>query len=274
MDFVIVNQPRVFSRQRSRPTARRAAMNFVIINPPRALPNRQAYQIVKRVLDVALCLLAAPLLLPLMAVCALAIRIDSPGPAIFVQERAGKGGRRFRMYKFRTMQHNLDDSFHRAFMKAFVNGQIGNDKKENGQNNNLRYAFKRAFANTPLGNNGNGKIYKPIQASQVTRVGRILRKTSLDELPQIFNVLKGEMSLVGPRPNVLWEVEAYQDWHKERLEVLPGITGLAQVRGRSGISFDSIVEYDIEYVEKQSLGLYLEILWWTALSVVTGNGAK
>jgi lipopolysaccharide/colanic/teichoic acid biosynthesis glycosyltransferase len=224
-------------------------MDLMIINQPRVFPYRKGYQIAKRVLDVALCLLVMPLALPLLAICALAIRIDSPGPVLFVQERIGKGGRRFRMYKFRTMQHKLNDNYHRAFMKAFVNGQISAD--ENGR-----------------------AIYKPVQYSQVTRVGRILRKTSLDELPQLINVLNGEMSLVGPRPNVSWEVEAYKGWHQERLEVLPGITGLAQVRGRSGITFDSIVKYDIEYIERRSLALDLKILWWTLISVFLGKGAE
>jgi lipopolysaccharide/colanic/teichoic acid biosynthesis glycosyltransferase len=225
-------------------------MDLVIINQPRVFPYRKEYQIAKRVMDVALCLLALPLALPLMAICALAILLDSPGPALFIQKRIGKGGRPFRMYKFRTMQHNLDDRSHRGFMKAFVNGQIGEDE-----------------------NNG-ATIYKPLQASQITRVGRILRKTSLDELPQFINVLKGEMSLVGPRPNVSWEVEEYRGWHNERLEVSPGITGLAQVQGRSGINFDSIVKYDIEYIEKRSLALDLKILWWTLSSVFLGTGAK
>jgi lipopolysaccharide/colanic/teichoic acid biosynthesis glycosyltransferase len=224
-------------------------MDLVVINQPRVFLYRKGYQIAKRVMDLALCLLAMPLVLPLLALCALAIRIDSPGPVLFVQERIGKGGRRFRMYKFRTMQHNLDDSHHRDFLKAFVNGRVGGD--ENGR-----------------------VLYKPFQASQITQVGRILRKTSLDELPQLVNVLRGEMSLVGPRPNVPWEFEEYRGWHKERLEVLPGITGLAQVRGRSGITFDSIVKYDIEYIERQSLAMDLTIMWWTAISVLFGTGAQ
>jgi len=231
------------------------------------------HQIAKRVMDVSLCLLALPLALPLMAICALVIRLDSPGPSLFIQERIGKGGRRFWMYKFRTMQHNLDDGLHRAFMKAFVNGQI--DSARYDEDDGFHWAFKKAFVNGQVGGNGNGKqIYKPVQTSQITRVGRILRKTSLDELPQIFNVLKGEMSLVGPRPNVPWEVEEYRGWHNERLEVLPGVTGLAQVRGRSGISFDRIVEYDIEYFERQSLALDLKILWWTLATVFLGTGAE
>jgi len=228
---------------------KRKPVDLVIINTPRVFLYRKDYQIAKRVMDIALCLLTMPLTLPLLAICALAIRIDSPGPVVFVQERIGKGGRRFRMYKFRTMQHNLDDSCHRTFMKAFVNGRIADN--ENG-----------------------GAIYKPVQASQVTRVGRILRKTSLDELPQLINVLRGEMSLVGPRPNVPWEFEEYRSWHNERLEVMPGITGLAQVRGRSGITFDSIVKYDIEYIEKKSLAMDLKILWWTVVSVLFGTGAQ
>ena len=177
-------------------------MDLMIINQPRVFPYRRVYQIAKRAMDLTLCLLLFPLTLPLMGLCVLAIRISSPGPALFVQERIGKGGRLFRMYKLRTMHHNLDDSFHRTFMRAFVTGQIGNDESENGRNGSFPRAFKHAFVSRQSGSNGNGKqkIYKPIQKSQVTWVGRILRKTSMDELPQIINVLKGEMSLVGPRP--------------------------------------------------------------------------
>jgi lipopolysaccharide/colanic/teichoic acid biosynthesis glycosyltransferase len=249
-------------------------MELIVINDqPRALPSRRTHQIAKRVMDVTFCLLALPMVLPLMAACALAIRLDSPGPALFIQERIGKGGRCFRMYKFRTMRHNLDDSHHRAFMKAFVNGEIGGNG--NDENETLPTAFRKAFMNGQSSRNGTGKdIYKPVQDSQVTRIGHILRKTSLDELPQLFNVLKGEMSLVGPRPNVPWEVEEYRSWHHERLEVLPGITGIAQVRGRSGISFDHIVRYDIQYVENQGLALDLKILWWTLGTVFRESGAE
>jgi len=248
-------------------------MDLMIISRTQVLPYRKEYQIAKRVMDVALCLLVMPLVLPMLAICALAILLDSQGPALFVQERIGKGGRPFRMYKFRTMRYNLDDSFHRVFMKAFVTGQIGDNG--DGKDDNFRWVFKKASVNEQIGGNGDGKqIYKPVRTSQITRVGRILRKASLDELPQIFNVLKGEMSLVGPRPNVLWEVEEYRGWHNERLEILPGITGLAQVRGRSCISFDHIVQYDIEYIERQSLALDLKILWWTLMSVFLGKGAE
>ena len=248
-------------------------MDWIIINYSNAFPHRRAYRIAKRVMDVAVCLLIMPVALPLLVICALAIILDSPGPPLFVQERIGKGGRIFRMFKFRTMEHNLDRSVHQTFMKAFVQGHLGGNG--DGAVHSVRGIFKRASAHKQTGGNGDSEeVYKPAHASQITRVGRILRRTSLDELPQIWNVLVGEMSLVGPRPNVPFEVEEYQSWHNERLEVLPGITGLAQVRGRSGISFDSIVEYDVEYIENRSLLLDLRILWWTAASVIVGTGAE
>jgi lipopolysaccharide/colanic/teichoic acid biosynthesis glycosyltransferase len=249
-------------------------MQLMIINQPQVFPYRRGYQIVKRVMDVTICILALPVALPLMATCALIVRIDSPGPVLFVQERIGKGGRRFWMYKFRTMRSDLDDSSHRAFMKAYVNGQIGGDEDEDGTVDSLHRPTRKAAVEGLFGDNGTPRIYKPVQDSHLTRVGRIMRKTSLDELPQIFNVLKGEMSLVGPRPNVSWEVEEYRHWHHERLEVLPGITGLAQVRGRSGISFDRIVKHDVEYVEKQSPALDVKILARTLTTVLFGTAAE
>jgi lipopolysaccharide/colanic/teichoic acid biosynthesis glycosyltransferase len=250
-------------------------MELVVLNPPRIFSyHRKANQIVKRVMDVFISLVTLPVTLPLMAIIAVAIRLDSPGPAFFVQKRVGKGGRPFRVFKFRTMEHRLDDSNHRTFMKAFVNGEIGENGNRNDTNGNYQYAFARAYVDPYFGSNGNGEIHKPFESSQVTRIGRFLRKTSLDELPQVINVLKGQMSLIGPRPNVIWEVEEYKPWHYERLEVLPGITGLAQVRGRSSIDFDAIVRYDIDYVENQNVLLDLKILWWTFSTVVRGTGAE
>ena len=120
----------------------------------------------------------------------------------------------------------------------------------------------------------NKDVYKPNNHSKITKFGKILRVTSLDELPQIFNILKGDMSMVGPRPNVAWEVEKYSDWHKGRLKVLPGITGLAQVRGRSSLTFDDLVQHDIEYIENLSFKQDLYILWLTALMVLRGVGAR
>lgn len=210
--------------------------------------HRPGYRTLKRLMDLSICLAALPFLAIAYVVIAVLIKLDSPGPVLFVQERIGKGGKPFKMYKFRSMHHNVERDSHRAFMKAFVRGQISA--------------------------NGDNAVYKPFESTQVTRVGRILRATSLDELPQVINVLKGEMSLVGPRPNVAWEVEEYKGRHMERLEVLPGITGLAQVRGRSGIKFDEIIRYDSKYVEKRSLLLDIKILWWTFTSVVRGTGAQ
>ena len=184
-----------------------------------------------------------------MAICALAIHFDSTGPILLVQDRIGKGGHTFRMIKFRTMRSKFDDRQSRAYMKAYIKGN--------------------------LDCNGDGKkVFKPNNDAQITRVGRILRKISLDELPQIINILKGEMSIVGPRPNVPWEVEEYRPWHHERCEVLPGMTGLAQVRGRSSIDFVSLVRRDVEYIEKQSLAMDLKIMWWTFLTVCGGKGAR
>lgn len=222
-------------------------MSWMVIQRPSVKLYKPYYQTVKRFCELILWLLLIPIVVPVGLVIALAIRLDSPGPIFFVQERIGKGGRLFKMIKFRTMRINANTHAHQRFMKAFVNG------KANGSSEH--------------------KVFKPFKSHEITAVGRILRKTSLDELPQMINVLRGEMSFIGPRPNVPWEVEEYRGWHKERLEVLPGITGLAQVRGRSGLTFDRIVEYDIEYVEKQSLKLDLQILWWTFISVLFGKGA-
>jgi len=216
----------------------------------RRMSAYRRYALAKRLLDLAICLASLPIALLVMLVLATAIRIDSSGPAIFIQSRVGRGGRTFRMYKFRTLRKDYDDRNSRAFMQAFVRGKIGQDEHTGGL-----------------------RLHKPTEGAQVTRVGRVLRATSLDELPQLFNVLRGEMSLVGPRPNVPWEAKAYQIWHTERLEVLPGITGLAQVRGRSSIPFQRIARYDIEYVRKRSLQLDLQILWWTVLAVLSGRGA-
>lgn len=222
-------------------------MSWIVLERPGVKLYKPYYRSIKRFAEVTLCLALMPVFVLIGIVIALAIRLDSPGPIFFIQERVGKGGRVFKMIKFRTMHHNLNQEAHQQFMKAYVNG-MGKDAAEK-------------------------KVFKPFSSNEVTFVGRILRKTSLDELPQLINVLRGEMSFIGPRPNVLWEVEEYRGWHKERLEVLPGITGLAQVRGRSCITFDEIVEYDIEYVAKQSLMLDLQIVWWTLTSVLFGRGA-
>ena len=213
--------------------------------------TRRQYQRLKRVFDLVVCLALLPFLLVLMALIAVVIRLDSPGSPFFVQERVGIRGRRFKVYKFRSMWKNHSQVRDKAFMQAYISGKTGDERSRDGK----------------------VARYKPIHQDDLTRVGRFLRKASLDELPQIINVIRGEMSLIGPRPNVLWEVDAYSPWHYERLNALPGITGLAQVMGRSDISFDQIARYDIKYVRYQEIRMDLWILWQTVRSVLDRSGA-
>ncbi len=213
--------------------------------------SHHQYQRVKRYIDIAICLSILPFLLILIGLIALIICLDSPGSPIFIQERAGQGGKRFKIYKFRSMWANHNQHRDQKFMKAYIAGKVDMDN--------------------PRG----GKVakFKPIREEDLTRVGRFLRKTSLDELPQVINVLRGEMSLIGPRPNVLWEVDAYLPWHHERLNALPGITGLAQIMGRSDITFDQIARYDIKYVRYQDLNFDAWIFWQTIRAIVDRSGA-
>ena len=212
----------------------------------RDIMSNRFYELTKRFFDILLCLLLIPVLIPIMGLISIFILTNSPGPVLFKQRRIGKDGQPFTIFKFRTLYHQADSTRHQEFMRQYIVGK----------------ALKH----------GNGS-YKPPIERQITSVGRLLRKTSLDELPQIINVLRGEMSLVGPRPNVEWEVQEYQNWHRERLSVKPGITGLAQVKGRSSISFDELVTFDIEYVQNQSIGLDFKIMFLTLLIVFKGRGA-
>lgn len=191
------------------------------------------YRWAKRILDVVIASIALLLLWPVLLLIAVAVRLDSPGPALFRQKRVGRWGREFVLYKFRSMRQNVDENELRAFAKQYINGHGG----PNGQS-----------------------LFKPHNDRHITRLGRFLRRTSLDELPQLINVLKGEMSLVGPRPVVAYEVAEYDSWHLRRLDVLPGITGLAQINGRSKLPWKEVVRLDIEYVEKCSFWLDLLIL--------------
>lgn len=203
------------------------------------LPGFSLYPVAKRVLDVLVASILLVLFAPLMALIALAIRLDTPGPVIFRQRRVGRWGEEFTMFKFRSMYAYADESVHREFAKDYVNGRMSK----------------------LCATSGDGVVvYKPNGDKRVTRVGRWLRKTSLDELPQLVNVLRGEMSLVGPRPVVRYEVEEYSKWHLQRLSVLPGMTGLPQISGRSGLTFDKIVKLDLEYIERRSLALDIAIL--------------
>lgn len=223
----------------------------IVFQQYRASFKRQLNWILKRCLDIGLCILILPFALLIMAIVSLLIIWDSPGAPIYVQERVGKCGKTFRIFKFRSMRLGDADQSERDFMQSYIKG-------------NLRISELT----------GGKAKYKPNNVERITRVGKWLRKTSLDELPQILNIIRGEMSLVGPRPNVPWEVACYNDWHFRRLETLPGITGLAQVHGRSELTFDELVKYDVEYIEKQSLVLDLRILWNTVVCVLTRQGAS
>lgn len=228
----------------------------------RVYHKRWLYFLCKRCMDIILSLLFLIITLPLFLLVALLIKVDSPGPLFFKQKRGGLrkyliGGQEgweistFTFYKFRTMYHNADQGPHRAHIKAFARGKPASDAS-----NKHREA-----------------TFKLIDDPRVTRVGKVLRKTSLDELPQLLNVLKGEMSLVGPRPVPLYELAEYKEWHRERLAALAGITGLWQVQGRSRVPFDQMVRMDIEYIHNQSLWLDLKILLLTISAVLSGEGA-
>jgi lipopolysaccharide/colanic/teichoic acid biosynthesis glycosyltransferase len=195
------------------------------------------YLIVKRLFDLAVCLLLLPVVLPLLLLSALAIRLDSPGPIFIAQERTGRDGTPFRMLKFRTMVQNA------AELKA--------------QLAHLNVLPPPDF--------------KIPHDPRITRVGKFLRQTSLDELPQLLNVLRGDMSLVGPRPTS-FAPTTYELWHTRRLDVTPGITGLWQVKGRNTTTFDERLRLDIEYIEHRSFGLDLKILLQTLPSVLRRTG--
>lgn len=205
----------------------------------RVYERAEAYERTKRAVDLAVCLAVLPLVLVVVALCMVAIKMDSPGaPALFRQRRTGKGGRSFRMFKLRTMVPNAD-----ALKAQYMHL------------NEHRYPdFK--ITNDP----------------RITRVGRILRKTSLDEVPQIFNVILGDMTLVGPRPTS-FGADTYRLWHTARLEVKPGLTGLWQVSGRADLEFDDRLRLDIAYIRNRSLSLDLRILVRTFTAVLSTRGA-
>lgn len=231
------------------------------ITIPSAGPqNREYYFAAKRCFDLALAGLLLLMLSPLLLVIAALIKLDSPGPALFVQERVGSrrrtAGNRsfweirtFRCLKFRSMVHNADQSLHQAYIESFISG-------------------------TAEASAGAGPKFKLTRDPRVTRVGHILRKTSLDELPQLLNVLKGEMSLVGPRPVPTYEVASYQPRHYQRLAALPGMTGLWQIKGRGEVSFEEMITLDIEYVDQATLWSDLKILALTIPAVISGRGAE
>ncbi len=205
---------------------------------PRAPHVNPRYLAIKRCLDVVLCLLLLPIVLPLMLAIALAIYLESPGTVVFYQLRTGQHGHRFFMVKFRTMVANAEE-------------------------------LKTAYAHLNILPPPDFKIPND---PRITRVGKFLRKTSLDELPQLINVLRGEMSLVGPRPTS-FAANRYDLWHTVRLDVLPGMTGLWQVRGRNATTFDERLRLDIEYIRTMSLWFDLKLLLMTITAVFNRSGA-
>lgn len=203
------------------------------------VPNSWAYRAAKRLLDISLALLGLVLLMPLVPVIVTLIKLDSKGPVLFAQKRVGSKGRLFTCYKFRSMVDNAE------LLKARL-AQL---------------------------NEATGPAFKIRQDPRITAIGAFLRRSSLDEMPQLLNVLFGQMSIVGPRPQIPAEVELYEPWHRRRLDVKPGITCLWQIAGRSHIGFDEWMRLDLEYIRRRSLRLDLYILLHTLPAVVARKGA-
>jgi len=219
---------------------------------PDSTRARRSSQLVKRCIDIGGSLTALILASPVFLAVAAAIKLTSKGPIFFRQQRVGQYGCKFTFLKFRSMYVNNDHAIHQEYVKNLIAGS-GDSNHENGSER---------------------KIYKITNDPRVTRVGGFLRKTSLDEIPQFLNVLMGEMSLVGPRPPIPYEVESYEFWHRRRLlGVKPGITGLWQVNGRSRTTFDEMVRLDLQYAKSWSVWLDLKILLQTPRAVVAGDGA-
>jgi lipopolysaccharide/colanic/teichoic acid biosynthesis glycosyltransferase/O-antigen ligase len=208
-------------------------------------PSKPVFDVVKRCMDILFSVLVLLALSPLWLAMAVLIRLDSPGPALYRGPVVGKDGRVFTWYKFRTMRASCDASAHRAWIARFV----ANDAPYRGA------------------------TFKLHPDPRVTRMGALLRRTSLDEAPQFLNVLLGHMSVVGPRPPVVYEYQLYNDWQRRRLAVRPGITGLYQVTGRSRLPFSSMVELDVRYVRERSLALDLTIMLKTVAVMARGDGA-
>lgn len=225
--------------------------------------DRRVYYIMKEFIEGLMSTLILILLSPLMLILAIIIKLDSPGPIFFMQTRVGsqrrqtKDGLRwerkdFTFYKFRTMVHNADISIHKAYVQALI------------ENNETRMDEIQQEKTS---------VRKLINDPRITRVGKYLRKFSLDELPQFFNVLRGDMSIVGPRPAIPYEVDVYKPWQLGRLQAKPGMTGLQQVKARCITSFDDQVKYDLDYIQKQSLILDSKIIIQTPLVIIKTKGA-
>ncbi len=213
--------------------------------------SQEASFLLKRVFDLVLTFLALMISSPLLLFIVLAIKVDSRGPIFYTQTRIGKGGKSFKFYKFRSMYANVDDARHKAYVKRLI--RADNPYVEEGKNEE--------------------RVFKITDDERITRVGRLIRKYSLDELGQLVNVLKGDLSLVGPRAPLPYEYEEYNDWHKKRLETLPGITSLWVISGRNKLSFEEMVKLDIYYIENWSLLLDTRILIESIPAVLKGEAA-
>jgi len=214
---------------------------------------KPAYEFIKRVQDLILATTALILLAPLWLFMALIIRLTTPGPAIYRQKNVvGRYGKLMTVYKFRTMYVNSNEADHNKTIARFVKGEQIDTIEKDGKK-------------IP--------VYKKTSDPRVTPIGRILRKSGLDEIPQLMNVLKGEMSLVGPRAPLLFEYEHYTAAQKPRMEVMPGITGLYQVTARSMVTFDRMIEIDMDYIRRRSFWLDLQIMLLTPWVLITGKGA-
>ncbi|HEY4054133.1 MAG TPA: sugar transferase [Terriglobales bacterium] len=215
------------------------------------IQSRRIPLLVKRCLDIVGSLVALLFLMPLMILIAAAVKLTSPGPVLFRQMRLGQSGKGFTFLKFRSMYAKADPAIHEAYIKRFISDQTDSSVRD-----------------------GEKQVFKLVSDPRITRVGRLLRRTSLDEIPQFFSVLIGHMSLVGPRPPLPYEFSQYEIWHRRRLlAVKPGITGSWQVEGRSRVKFDEMVRMDIAYARTWSLWKDIKILWRTPRAVLSGNGA-
>jgi lipopolysaccharide/colanic/teichoic acid biosynthesis glycosyltransferase len=224
--------------------------------------NRKSYYFWKRALDILGSILALVLLLPVFMIIALFITLDSPGPVFFKQKRVGShfinqpGSERwerkdFYCYKFRSMIHNSDDNVHKAYIQALVSNNLEKMREMEG---------------------GESNLHKLSNDKRITKVGKFIRKYSLDELPQFWNVFLGDMSLVGPRPNIPYEVELYPSSYLGRLQAKPGITGLQQITARCTTSLEEQVNLDLKYIENQSIPMDLFILVKTPITIFTQKG--
>ncbi|MBU0731072.1 MAG: sugar transferase [Proteobacteria bacterium] len=210
--------------------------------------NNWLFNKIKLIVDVLLALIVFILQLPLFLLIVVAIKLESPGPVFYLAKAVGKNGNPFSMYKFRSMRMNSSNEIHKDYVSKLIKGEIGNEE-------------------------GEKKPLKITNDPRITRVGNLIRKFSLDELPQLINVLKGDMSLVGPRPCLPYEYELYKDWYKKRASVPSGITGLWQVAGRSEVSFEDMILLDLYYVYNRSLTLDFNILFETIFVVLGMKGA-